>query len=295
MLDDLRVFVAVAKHRNVTRASKELHISQPAVTKHLRLLEDSYNAKFYTRGGEGIELTQIGREFLRDVRTFLRHHERLQQKVRESISRSKTVSLTVGGSSSPSASLLPSLFAGFKKTHPHVQLNLRTGTKPTIERMVLNSEVDIAIINNASSNQSLTIEPYREEPLVVFASKRHPLAKKRRLAWQDFERVPLLIKKSTGTKGTTERFLQSLKKKGLKPNLAMRCDSPEMVKALVKRQMGAGILFRETVEPEIKKGEFKIIQLPEQNYEAKSFIVFRKERPLSNVAQEFLQVLRKRK
>lgn len=49
-----------------------------------------------------------------------------------------------------------------------------------------------------------------------------------------------------------------MREKGLKPKVALRCDSPEAVKAAVKRKMGMGILFKETIQPEVRKGEFKI-------------------------------------
>lgn len=291
-LDHFLVFAAVAKRQNVTRAAQELRISQPAVTKHLRLLEESYNAKLYTRGGKGIELTDAGRMFIRYVRTTLKQHDRFKQKLHEAMSRAKADCLTVGGSYSPSASFLPSVLATFKKSHPHIQLNLETDNKAAMEQRVVNSKVDIAVINNAPSNHSLTMEPYRQETLVAFASKNHPLARKRELTWQDLERVPLLIRKSAGGRDVTEQFLQSVKKKGVKPNIAMRCDSPEAVKAFVKRKMGAGILFKETVEPEVRKGEFKIIKLPGQTFEGQSFIVYRKDRPLSPNARELLELLR---
>lgn len=293
-LDHLRVFAAVARHRNVTRASKELHISQPAVTKHLRLLEESYNAKFYTRGGEGIELTQIGRDFLRDVRTLLQRHDRLKQKIHDAVFQAKTDSLAVGGSYSPSVSLLPSLVANFKRSHPHVELTLHTGTKADIERMVVNSEIEIAIITNAPSSRALTIEPFRQEPLVAFVSKTHPLARKRHLRFQDIERVPLVIRKPAGKAGTAEQFLQRARRKGFKLNIAMRCESPEAVKAFVKTKMGIGILFQETVEPELKSGEFKELNLLEKNLEGRSFIVYSNKRPLSSSAQEFLRLIREK-
>lgn len=295
MLDRLRSFEAVARHRNVTRASTELHITQPAVTKHLRQLEEAFSAHLYKRGGEGIELTQIGRVFLQDVTRLLKQYARLKRDVDDALERSKTESLTVGGSYSPSASLLPSLLASFKKAHPHLQLNLKTGNKIVIERMVLNGEVDIAVVNNAPANRLLTMEPYRNEPMIIFASKRHPLAKKRQVTLHDVSRFPLLIRKPLGVRGTTEHVIANLKKQGFRVNIGMCCESPEIVKALVKRQMGLGLLFKETVEPEIRKGEFKIIKVPAKGFQGQSFILYRRDRQLLPVGQAFLELLRKHK
>jgi DNA-binding transcriptional LysR family regulator len=74
----------------------------------------------------------------------------------------------------------------------------------------------------------------------------------------------------------------------------MRCDSPEAVKASVKTKMGIGILFQETVELDVKSGEFKVLKLPDQNFEGRSFLVYRKDQPLSLHAQEFLDLMRQR-
>src|SRR3990170_3182345 len=96
-LDRLTVFAAVAKHRNVTRAAEELHISQPAVSKQLKLLEADYNAKLYTSTGQGIELTETGEIFIREVKAILKGYERLRKKIRAAPSTSRVETLTVGG------------------------------------------------------------------------------------------------------------------------------------------------------------------------------------------------------
>ena len=113
-LDRFMVFAAVAKHQNVTRASEQLHISQPAVTKQLKLLEKNYNLKLYKRIGRGIELTESGQVFLSDVKAILKRYERLRENITAAPATAKVETLTVGGSHSPSVHLLPSLLARFK-------------------------------------------------------------------------------------------------------------------------------------------------------------------------------------
>ena len=292
-LHHFTVFAAVAKHRNVTHASWELHVTQPAISKQLKLLEKHYNTRLFNRGGRGIELSETGRVFLSDVKAILKRYERLTEKFSAAPATAKVETLTVGGSYSPSVRLLPSLLALFKRTHPHVQLNLRTANRLAIERLILNSEADIALINNPPANPAIVVEPYRPEPLVAFVSPNHPLARNRELTLEEFERVPLIIRKVWRAGGTTEQLLGEMKKKGLNPNIAMRCDSPESVKEAVSRKMGVGILFKETIEPEVRKGEFKIIRLPVKNFEGRSFIVYRKDGPLSANAQGFLNLLRR--
>ncbi len=186
-LDSFTVFAAVAKHGNVTRAADALSLSQPAVTKHLKLLEEHYKTKLYTRGGTGIELTLAGQLFLREVKVILSRVEALRAKLRGTAVPSRE-SLTVGGSYSPSAVLLPSLMARFRKSHPQAELNLRTDNRLNIERLILKGVVELAVVNNPPSNRHLTMEPYRTEPLVAFVASDHPLGGKKQLTWKDLGR-----------------------------------------------------------------------------------------------------------
>src|SRR3970040_1417586 len=135
-LDRFKVFAAAARYRSVTRAAEELHITQPAVTKQLKALERDYNANLYRRNGRGIELTEAGQVFLGKVKTILRNYDSLTETSKSNGSAAKVETLTVGGSYSPSAVLLPSLLAHFKKSHPQVDLNLRTDNRRNIERLI---------------------------------------------------------------------------------------------------------------------------------------------------------------
>ena len=86
-----------------------------------------------------------------------------------------------------------------------------------------------------------------------------------------------------------------MRKNGLAPKLAMSCDTPAAVKEAVRRKMGVGILYRDVVEGNIKRGEFKILKMPGESFHGKSYVIYHKNRPLSPIAQEFLELLRSQK
>ena len=290
-LDQFTVFAAVAKHGNVTRAADELSISQPAVTKHLKLLEENYKTKLYTRGGTGIELTPAGHLFLKEVKAILSRVEGLREKLGgAAVTRGE--SLTVGGSYSPSAVLLPSLLARFKKSHPQVDLNLRTDNRLNIERLILNGAVEVAVLTNPPLNHHLAIEPYRTEPLVAFVANHHPLAAKNQLTWEDLGRIGFIMRRPVGSPSLSREFIRSLKDQGVTLKAVMHCQSPEAVKVAVSRRMGVGILFKDVISDSLKKDEFRELTLPVKGLDGKSFIVYHKTRPLSPVAQDFLKLLR---
>ena len=294
-LDHFMVFAAVAKHRSVTQASADLHISQPAVSKRLRLLERNYNAKLYNQAGRGIELTEAGKIFVRGIKTILKHHEQLKQKLSSVVSGDKVESLTVGGSHSVSAEWLPSLLADFKRTHPHVQTNLRTNNTASVVQMVLNSEADIAVVNNRPPSRSLIREPFRREPLVVFALPNHPVAEKQKLTLKDLARTPVVIRGAKGVSTTTERLLSKLKKQGVNFEVAMRCETPAAVKTAVRKKAGLGILLESNVKRDLRNGDFNAVKPPGLDLLGESYIIYQKNTPLSPNAQEFLGLLRRHK
>jgi DNA-binding transcriptional LysR family regulator len=294
-LDRFKVFAAVARYRSVTRASEELYITQPAVTKQLKALERDYNANLYRRNGRGIELTEAGQAFLGKVKKILRNYDSLIQTSRANRSTVKVETLTIGGSYSPSAVLLPSLLARYKKSHPQVDLNLRTDNRLNIERLVSKGAVELAVLSNPTSNHHLAIEPYRSEPLVAFVASDHPLVKKKQLTWEDLGRHGFVIRQPLEGQGATAQFVLRLKDRGIKLKVVMHCESPEAIKVAVSRGMGVGILFKDVIADSLKKGEFRELTLPVEGLDGKSFIVYHKCKPLSPLAQDFLSLLRQRR
>ncbi len=198
----------------------------------------------------------------------------------------------MGGSYSPSASLLPSLLARFQKTHPHVQLQLRTDNRLAIEGMVLKGEVDFAVINNPLLNRHLTMEFYRSEPVVLFVSSGHPLAKRKRLDWEDLRTVGFIIRKEQKGNGTSKEYIQHVRKLGFRPKVVMRCDTPGEIKEAVRRKMGVGVLYRDVIADNVRRHEFKALNMPGETFEGKSYLIYHKNRPLSPPAQEFLKLLK---
>jgi DNA-binding transcriptional LysR family regulator len=287
----LKLFVAAARQGSITAAAADLRIAQPSVTEQLRLLENELGTRLHSKTGRGIELTPAGRVFLKEARVIISRMEGLKRRLASSLACRAVEPLTVGGSYSPSASLLPSLLARFQKTYPQVQLVLRTGNGLAIERLVLKGEVDLAIIHNPPINHQLTMEAYQTEPYIVFVAAAHPLAKRKQLSSEDLRQVGFITRKGSRSTGTLREYLQHLKNNGFKPNVIMRCDTPEAVKEAVRSKMGAGILFKRAVTDSIARHEFEVLKMPGEPFEGKSYIIYHKKRPLSPSAREFLNLL----
>jgi len=294
-LHQLRIFAAVAKHLNLTKAAAEFQITQPAVSYQLKLLEVECGGELYKKGSRGVELTDRGQAFRNDIESLLLRVERLKNKFIDSPTDGNVGSLTIGGSHSLSVSFLPMVLAVFKETHSHIQVTLRTANSRAVERMVLNSEAEIAVLTNPSYSPSFIHEPCRQEELVAFTSPKHPLAKKQKLTLKELAQAPLVVKRENTSKiYRTDEIFQKLEEQGFKLNILMNCETPGALRAAVKAGMGLGILYRDIVEPYVKTGELKIIKVPELKMKLESSIIYlkEKERALSPHLQDFLTLLR---
>jgi DNA-binding transcriptional LysR family regulator len=150
---------------------------------------------------------------------------------------------------------------------------------------VLSAAVEIALINHPSSSDQIAYEPYKEMGIVAFAVAASPFVGKKITLTELFQ-IPLVVRRRSTT-------LRELLKQGYKPNIAVQCDVSEAVKAAVQKELGVGILYRETVEADLKSRDLKILHVPElEKIKTKSFIIYNKDKPLSSVAQEFLHALR---
>jgi DNA-binding transcriptional LysR family regulator len=199
--------------------------------------------------------------------------------------------LTIGGSHTPSAFLLPSLVSIFKETHPKVQVVLRCASSRDIESMVLNSEVELAFVTAPSRLPNLIYKICRADELAVFASVRYPLADRRCLDLEKLAAIPLVVKRE---RSCQEAFLKCFRERGLFPNIAVECELPQMVLAAVKARAGLGILIRDAVEAELKEGGLRIIKIKDFSVAANTHVVHKKGSVLSSNAIDFLRIVNKR-
>lgn len=294
-LHQLRVLAAVAKHSNLTRAAQDLSTSPSSVSHQLRLLEEEYGVKLHSKDGRGIRLTQAGQLFLEDTQRILYYVEKLDEDFRSGRSERKAGALTIGGSHSQCSSLLPSVLSAFKEMHPELQLFLQSGFGSEVEQWVYQSEVELGLIVSLSQPQSaaLVFEPYRRERLVAVISRSHPLARRRRWSVAKMQGITLVLTKGTEGESLTEQLLKELGREGLTPNVAMTCNTTEATRAAVKAGAGMGVFLRQQVEPDLIRGDLKVVGIPEINEKTvNTYIIYRKDNPLSSVAQDFLALLR---
>jgi DNA-binding transcriptional LysR family regulator len=282
-LHQLRILAAVARHLSITKASEELSMSQPAVSHQLKLLEEEFETSFYVSSNLGVQLTREGEAFLRKTAPILAQVGDVERSFR-SRQKHRAQRLVVGGNHTLSLTVLPESLMAFRQTHPWVTCQLETSDSATMERRILNGEVEIAVITHPSYSQQVTLEPFRRHEMTAFVPAASSLDS-RSVTLEDVARLPLVVRRG----GTT---VTELLRRGLKLNIAAQCEASEGVKAAVKGGLGVGLLNRDSIERDLANGDLKEICVPGlREIEVQSFIIYDKRKSLSGVAQDFRKLL----
>jgi DNA-binding transcriptional LysR family regulator len=187
---------------------------------------------------------------------------------------------------------VPSVLAAFKELYPPTDIQLRVSNSPNIQELVASSEVDLAVVTNPSPADSLEMEPFKTFRICFFVSPAHPLAASKHVTGQMLARYPLVIGRAKKARSRTDELLNSMAAHGVKLNVLMRCEWPDAVKSVVREGEAIGILYLDNVEQGVRAGQFKIIDVAGVNLSIISYIVYPKEKALSQNAQEFLRFLR---
>ena len=291
-LNRIELFVAVARHHNLGKTAREMHVSASSVCQRLKCLENDFGVKLYKKKKEGIELTGAGQTLVTAASDVLNQLENLRKTLTHH-SKVAVQSLTIGGTYNPSEKYLPSAIAAFQKTHPDVKVKFLTADGASIDKWVRESEVDIAIMHSPSESSEFHMEHFAADDLTFFGHPMHPLSKKKKLVLQDLSQTPLIVREG---RGATEKMLKHLTCGGITVNVALRCVTPDAVKAAVREKMGLGILFYNLIEEDIKRKDLKTLKFPGlPKLVGNSYIVYTKNKPLSCAANDFLALLRSMK
>ena len=288
-LHRFQVFASVVRHGSLTKASQQLHCVQSALSRHLKAFQDEYGVLLHTNG-RGIEVTERGRALYSELKPLLSQLAKLDEKYRVIGRQAK--SLVVGGSRGASKSILPPLITQFMKAHPTVEIELKPGASLDVEDLLLKSDVDLALISDPYPSPLLEMEPFRELKICVFVARHHPLAKRAEIEAEELAQFPIVAGRAKRGEGRFAEFLRRMSSKDVKLDAAIRCEWPNLVKAIVRSGEAVGVLYRDFLETPGSSGVFKIVNVAELNLSVMSYIVYRKDKPLDPNARDFLALLR---
>lgn len=283
----LSAFHAVARLGSVSRAAGELHLTQPAVSIQLKLLEESAGAPLLEREGRGVRLSAAG-EVMADYAARILD---LWREAGDEMAAQRGVfsgTLRVGAVTTAEY-LLPPLLVAFAAAHPDVKVQLRVGNRHEIVAMLGGQEVDIAIMGRPPAELKTTSVAFAKHPMAFLASPRHPLMGRRELTLADLAGAKLLVReRGSGTRTTLERLHKDA---GLPLRIGSEMSSNEAIKQMCAAGFGAAFLSLHTCGLELQAGLLALLPMAGNPLEREWHAMHLATRRLPQVASAFKQFL----
>ena len=246
------VFIAVAENLSFSKAAEELYISQPAVTKHIKELESKLNIALFERRGNKIFLTKAGK-------LTYNYYKQIKQQYRElefelgRLNNDFKGSLRIGASSTISQYLIPAVIAAFHRRFPQIKLYLFNGNSFEMEQKLINNEIDLAFVENESSQADIRYIDFLDDEIVVVAGNHSVYAKRKNLTLADIQQIPIVLREKGS--GTLEVIQKSLGRQHVDPeqlNILIHLGSTEAIKNFLCDFDGIAFVSEKAIEKEIQ-------------------------------------------
>ena len=283
----LKVFYAVARNLSFTRASRELCLSQPAITKHIAYLEDHYQVKLFERSGNKIALTPPGRIFLAHAKRILAQYNELTYDI-SLLNRDAVGRLRLGASTTIAQYILPRVLAEFTGIYPKIELSLLNDNSEKIEKALLDGEIDLGFVENVSRARDLGYTAFLSDRLVPVVSAGARL-KSLTLSLTEFRSVPLILRERGS--GTLDTIVKILEARGLKLdhlNIRMFLGSTEAIKRFLLSSDCLGIVSVFAVERELAEKSLKVVEIEGLEF-ARELCVVRARGEHSDLSGRFIR------
>ena len=184
-LTDLRLFVAMAEERNLTRGAARAFLAPSSASHRLRRLEDALQTPLFDRQPRGLEPTRAGEALLRHARQVFACIEQMHAELSPYASGIRG-QVSLWANTHATHSYLPDDLAGFLKRHPQVSVSLEERTSTEIAMAVAHGEIDVGVLADAGAQGAgVVLWPYRQDRLVLIVPQGHALAQRARVAFAE--------------------------------------------------------------------------------------------------------------
>jgi DNA-binding transcriptional LysR family regulator len=286
----LRVFQTVAEHEHITRASEELILSQPAVTKIIQSLEHETGLELIERHGRRIVLTHAGHV----LHNYARRMFALEREMEEALAVLRDVEtgeIKLAANTTTGVYLLPPIVARYRNLYPQVRLYMTILNSHEIIEQTLNWTLDFGLVEGDPSTlpQGLHVEVFAQDELVLVVSPAHRWSNLDELGPEDLREGELLLREQgSGIREVIEHALL-LHRVQVQPLFTL--PDNEAIKQMVISGVGAAIVSALAVQRELGSGELVRIPITGVDLCPQLSLVRRVDKQLSRAAQAFCGLL----
>ncbi|WP_326982949.1 LysR substrate-binding domain-containing protein [Chryseobacterium sp. MYb264] len=256
----LKVFHTVASRLSFTKAADELSISQPAVTKHIKEIENQLNTKLFDRKGTSIQLTQSGTILLGYAEKIRNVYRDLEFEINQ-VNKQHKGKLIIGASTTVAQYILPEILAKFHSYYKDIKIELITNNTENISSLLQNGKIDLGFTEGESQSSLFEYKPFKPDEIVLVARAHHQMINKN-VSIKDVYNLELIFREQGS--GSLEFIQNRLKDSGIdieKLNIVMQLGSSESIKNYLLHSDCMAFLSISTILNELKNKTLSIIDI----------------------------------
>ncbi|HEY6484384.1 MAG TPA: LysR substrate-binding domain-containing protein [Steroidobacteraceae bacterium] len=279
----LKVFAAVARQLSFTRAARELHLTQPAVSQQVKWLEQEVGLPLFEKIGRRVQLAPAGLELLRYAEQTIE----LLREASESLAAMRGLRRGVLklGAVSTAKYFAPSLLSAFTPDYPEVTIKFGVGNREEIIKQMAANEIDLVIMGRPPRELETIAAPFAKHPLVIIAPPQHPLASRRRILLKQLAAQQFIIREEgSGTRASMEHVFRE---RGVAFRVSMEVSSNETIKQAVMAGMGISFISAHTVGLELAARKLVCLDVVGMPIVRDWFVMHLREKRLSPIAAAF--------
>jgi LysR family transcriptional regulator, transcriptional activator of the cysJI operon len=280
----LRAFAAVARTHSFSRAAEALHISQPAISKHIAALEDELDTKLLARTRSGAHLTPAGKV----VADYVLRAEGLLSHAKQALAGGVNTdpgTLTVAASPVPATYLLPDVLADLQHRHPAIAIDIRVASPADAVDLVRTHRAELAVVSAIEPPPELQSEPLVEDEIVIVGA---PSLASRRLRADDLEKLTWIVPDAHAAARAAEYAARA----GIRQIQTLEVPGWEAAKRAVSRGAGVTAISRIALDTELRAGVVAVLDVPAWRQAHNVTLMTERDAPLTPPGAAFVDALR---
>ena len=245
---------------NFTRAAERLSLSQPAVSQHIRQLEEDLNVRIFERAHNALHVTREGEIVIK----FARRMQALDHNLREELTseRKQITSLTVGIMHTAESNAIAEALARYVNLREKVSIKVITGSMDSLYAALRNYELDMAVVEGRMPDPRLRCVMLDTDCLVLAVSPTHQLARHTMVTIEELMQEKLILRLPNSS--TRNLFISSLESHNLHLsdfNVVLEIDNIATIKDLIRRNFGVSVLARSACMDELSKKKMAVLPI----------------------------------
>jgi DNA-binding transcriptional LysR family regulator len=261
-LEQLRIFVVVAEHLHVTRAARELNLTQSAASAAVAALERRYGTTLFHRIGRGIRLTEAGGTLLVEAREVLKHAADAERALEE-LSGLKRGRLSIQASQTIANYWLPTRLHRFRESHPQIELHLTIGNTAQVTEAMIDGLADLGFIEGEIEEPSLLRHRIPGDRLVLVVGQSHPWFSRKTVDPGRLTKTRWVLREpGSGTRQVFETAARAMGVDAGALPVVLELPSNEAVRSAVEAGAGATVISELVVQSSLRYGALHAIDLP---------------------------------